>query len=132
MIQICIAEGNTIPVTESSPKVESTTVSRNDTVQNNPSGNGGVIGTSTFFNLQHMHTTIVHGMPCVCNVGFRSTHLRDDYHLTEGVGAHKLHTRATTWNEARKICNDEGGHLAIINSKREAEVSIFLYATSIY
>jgi hypothetical protein len=49
---------------------------------------------------------------------------RDDYFYSPGVGAHKLHTRATTWNNARKMCNDEGGHLAIINSIIEAHVRL--------
>jgi len=34
-----------------------------------------------------------------------------------------LHTRAAMWNDARKICNEEGGHLAIINSIAEEHVS---------
>ncbi|KAK2587944.1 hypothetical protein KPH14_004031 [Odynerus spinipes] len=47
---------------------------------------------------------------------------RDDYRCTPGIGSHKLHTRAKVWNEARKICIEEGGHLAIVNSVAEAHV----------
>jgi len=67
---------------------------------------------------------MVHGMMCMCNVGTMGQGtLRDDYHYAIGIGAHKLHTRTATWNEARKACNDEGGHLAIINSIAEENVS---------
>ncbi|KAK2587942.1 hypothetical protein KPH14_004029 [Odynerus spinipes] len=51
---------------------------------------------------------------------------RDDYHHVPGIGFYKFHTRATTWNEARKICNEEGGHLAIINSAAEMRVLVDL------
>ncbi|XP_012152159.1 hemolymph lipopolysaccharide-binding protein-like [Megachile rotundata] len=58
-------------------------------------------------------------MPNLENSNSRDTILRDDYTYTLGVGAHKLHTEPRTWNEARKICMAEGGHLAIINSAAE-------------
>nr|XP_033338713.1 hemolymph lipopolysaccharide-binding protein-like [Megalopta genalis] len=46
---------------------------------------------------------------------------RCDYAITPGIGAHKLHKRKMTWNEARKICIMEGGHLPLLNSaKKEA------------
>ena len=44
---------------------------------------------------------------------------RDDYVVTVGMGAHKLHKRRMKWNQARKSCMDEGGQLAIINSVEE-------------
>ncbi|XP_043249694.1 hemolymph lipopolysaccharide-binding protein-like [Colletes gigas] len=44
---------------------------------------------------------------------------RDDYTLIKGVGAYKLNTRLVWWNNAREICRDEGGHLAMINSLAE-------------
>lgn len=66
---------------------------------------------------------IIHGTTLKCNfVGNKL--MRDDYHYSPGIGSHKLHTRAKTWNEARKICIEEGGHLAIINSIAEAHVSM--------
>ncbi|KAK2584730.1 hypothetical protein KPH14_007063 [Odynerus spinipes] len=45
---------------------------------------------------------------------------RSDYVYTSGLGAHKLHEEPLTWNVARKICNTEGAHLAVINSEAEA------------
>lgn len=68
---------------------------------------------------------------CRCAVSQVTPTIRDDYTHTQGIGAHKLHKKATTWNKARKICSEEGGHLAIINSKAEETVSIYLtfYAT---
>lgn len=52
---------------------------------------------------------------------------RDDYYHVPGIGLYKLHTKAKTWNEARKICNEEGAHLAIINSNTEAKVLTDLF-----
>jgi len=49
------------------------------------------------------------------------------YELHSGVGYYKIHSERKTWHEARKICAQEGGHLAIINSEEESNVlkSIF-------
>lgn len=41
---------------------------------------------------------------------------------TPDVGAHKIHTDAITWNEARSLCKNEGGDLAVINSPTEARL----------
>lgn len=48
-----------------------------------------------------------------------------DYVYSPGIGLHKLHTDKKKWNEARIICNEEGGHLAIINSVAGETVSSF-------
>ncbi|XP_076278558.1 hemolymph lipopolysaccharide-binding protein-like [Lasioglossum baleicum] len=48
--------------------------------------------------------------------------IRDDYLLTPNVGRHKLHTRSVPWHVGRRICREEGGHLAIINSRDEARL----------
>ncbi|EZA56438.1 hypothetical protein DMN91_009740 [Ooceraea biroi] len=73
---------------------------------------------------------MVHGMMCMCNVAMRGAPMRDDYHYTVGIGSHKLHTRVATWNEARKACNEEGGHLAIINSMAEERVLVEMFNRS--
>ncbi|CAL1686626.1 unnamed protein product [Lasius platythorax] len=46
----------------------------------------------------------------------------NDYLITPGMGAHKLHTRKLPWNKARRICIQEGGHLAVINSNSEEKI----------
>ena len=123
IIQVWCSEAG--PITESTTSSDLCPCPKNETTQSPPTMTGSVpMGLPSSFNMEHMHATLVHGMPCVCNVGFRSAAVRDDYHYTPGVGAHKLHTRAVTWNEARKMCNDEGGHLAIVNSFTEAHVSL--------
>ncbi|GAB1862247.1 Hemolymph lipopolysaccharide-binding protein-like isoform X2 [Camponotus japonicus] len=48
----------------------------------------------------------------------------NDYLITPGIGAHKLHIGQLSWNKARKICIQEGGHLAIINSNSEEKILI--------
>ncbi|XP_018302025.1 hemolymph lipopolysaccharide-binding protein [Mycetomoellerius zeteki] len=49
-----------------------------------------------------------------------------DYLITPGIGAHKLHVRKLTWNKARRICIEEGGHLAIINSNSEEKLLLHI------
>lgn len=39
----------------------------------------------------------------------RAVRPENDYLITEGIGAHKLHRRKITWNKARKLCIEEGG-----------------------
>lgn len=74
--------------------------------------------------INSLQNVVLHGMPCVCSLGPSRIPIRDDYTYTPGVGSHKLHTRALPWNDARKMCNEEGGHLAIVNSVAEAQVCI--------
>ncbi|XP_046736228.1 hemolymph lipopolysaccharide-binding protein-like [Diprion similis] len=51
----------------------------------------------------------------------QSIAVRDDYTYVPGIGAYKVHTRGVPWNEARKTCDEEGGHLVILNSVTEAK-----------
>ncbi|XP_069696358.1 hemolymph lipopolysaccharide-binding protein-like [Periplaneta americana] len=44
------------------------------------------------------------------------------YELFPGQGYYKFHSKAAIWNDARTICNQEGAHLAIINSEEESKV----------
>ncbi|XP_078050802.1 hemolymph lipopolysaccharide-binding protein-like [Augochlora pura] len=83
-------------------------------------------------NHHHYHNMIVQGMSCSCDLNARRLPLRDDYLVTPGIGMHKFHSRSVTWNEARRTCYEEGGHLAIINSNAEAGVlaGIFNRASS--
>jgi hypothetical protein len=37
------------------------------------------------------------------------------------VSYYKIHSELKTWHEARQICAQEGGHLAIINSEEESK-----------
>ncbi|KAJ9590461.1 hypothetical protein L9F63_016492 [Diploptera punctata] len=47
---------------------------------------------------------------------------RADYEYVAGLGYYKIHTNAKNWFEARDVCYQEGGHLLIINSEREAAI----------
>lgn len=61
---------------------------------------------------------------CNCIAGpYDRPAMRDDYVHMPGIGSYKLHTVAKSWNNARKICKEEGAHLAIINSREEEAVS---------
>jgi hypothetical protein len=44
------------------------------------------------------------------------------------VGYYKIHSELKTWHEARQICAQEGGHLAIINSEDESKVLQKIFA----
>ncbi|XP_012537008.1 hemolymph lipopolysaccharide-binding protein [Monomorium pharaonis] len=50
----------------------------------------------------------------------------NDYLITPGMGAHKLHIRQLPWNKARRICIQEGGHLAILNSNSEEKLLVHM------
>ncbi|XP_023724386.1 hemolymph lipopolysaccharide-binding protein isoform X3 [Cryptotermes secundus] len=50
------------------------------------------------------------------------------YELRRGVGYYKIHTEPKTWQEARQICEQEGAHLAVINSEEESKVLQSLFA----
>ncbi|XP_021924721.1 hemolymph lipopolysaccharide-binding protein-like isoform X2 [Zootermopsis nevadensis] len=43
------------------------------------------------------------------------------YELRNGLGYYKVHSEPRNWQEARKICAEEGAHLAIINSEEESK-----------
>lgn len=45
-----------------------------------------------------------------------------EYELFPGVGYYKFHTTPKTWDEARRICQQEGGYLVVINSEAESKV----------
>ncbi|KAK7863103.1 hypothetical protein R5R35_001026 [Gryllus longicercus] len=45
-----------------------------------------------------------------------------DYHLFGGLGYYKAHPERLSWLEAKKVCEDEGGHLVILNSQEEADI----------
>ncbi|XP_076382476.1 uncharacterized protein LOC117225762 [Megalopta genalis] len=81
---------------------------------------------------RHCRNLLVQGMICSCDLDAHRPPLRDDYLITPGIGMHKFHSRSVTWNDARRTCYDEGGHLAIINSNAEAGVltAIFNRASS--
>ena len=50
------------------------------------------------------------------------------YELHRGMGYYKIHSEPKKWYEARQICAQEGGHLAIINSEEESKVLQSIFA----
>ena len=44
------------------------------------------------------------------------------------MGYYKIHSELKNWQEAREICEQEGGHLAIINSEEESKVLQEIFA----
>ncbi|KAG8230910.1 hypothetical protein J437_LFUL002942 [Ladona fulva] len=51
-----------------------------------------------------------------------------DYDFFPGVGYYKFYTKPETFDDAQRICERSGGHLAIINSLAEVNVLKSLYA----
>ncbi|XP_069689952.1 hemolymph lipopolysaccharide-binding protein-like [Periplaneta americana] len=49
------------------------------------------------------------------------------YDLFPGLGHYKLHNVLRTWREAERMCAEDGGHLAVINSMSEAVVLTRLF-----
>lgn len=52
------------------------------------------------------------------------------YELLPGLGYYKMHTSAEKWDDARKICVQEGTHLIILNSGAEMDAVRSLWAKS--
>ncbi|XP_034186892.2 hemolymph lipopolysaccharide-binding protein-like [Osmia lignaria lignaria] len=73
-----------------------------------------------YWDKLHTRNVNVQSTVCACNLGMRGKPPRDDYIYAPGIGYHKMYPTGETWNTARKICNAEGGQLAIINSYAEA------------
>jgi hypothetical protein len=44
-----------------------------------------------------------------------------DYELLPELGYYKFHTDIKTWDKAQDVCENEGAHLAVINSLTEAK-----------
>ncbi|PSN46951.1 Hemolymph lipopolysaccharide-binding protein [Blattella germanica] len=49
------------------------------------------------------------------------------YEFIPGLGYYKLHPEVKIWSEARGICEQEGAHLLIINSDREANALLHFW-----
>nr|CAD7411736.1 unnamed protein product [Timema cristinae] len=50
-----------------------------------------------------------------------------EYELAAGVGYYRFYEKPMSWYEAFKVCRDERGHLAVINSNKEAKILKRLY-----
>ncbi|EFN89632.1 Hemolymph lipopolysaccharide-binding protein [Harpegnathos saltator] len=71
-----------------------------------------------------LHTIFINGPPLwrASNSANLVEKAGNDYLVTPSLGAHKLHNRKLSWNRARRICVQEGGHLAVINSNSEEKL----------
>nr|CAD7259886.1 unnamed protein product [Timema shepardi] len=49
------------------------------------------------------------------------------YETIHGLGYYKLHTELSPWEEARRVCAEEGAHLAVVNSKVEMDVILNIW-----
>ncbi|XP_066997653.2 hemolymph lipopolysaccharide-binding protein [Anabrus simplex] len=68
------------------------------------------------------NTTIESSVPKMTK-GVKRRPRRLDYCLlVPGMGAYKVHEKACTWASAKKACEDEGSHLAVIETKEEFDL----------
>ncbi|XP_076278651.1 C-type lectin mosGCTL-1-like isoform X3 [Lasioglossum baleicum] len=67
--------------------------------------------------LEYNTTRLIGGKICCV-----PTLTRSDYVIVPDVGAYKIHTRKTTWYNARKICLAEGGQLAVMDSQQKHDL----------
>ncbi|XP_046751858.1 hemolymph lipopolysaccharide-binding protein-like [Diprion similis] len=49
---------------------------------------------------------------------------RDDYTYFPGIGGYKYHNQPLLWSKALIACEEEGGHLAVINSLAERDAVV--------
>ncbi|XP_069670535.1 hemolymph lipopolysaccharide-binding protein-like isoform X2 [Periplaneta americana] len=54
--------------------------------------------------------------------------LGPDYKLIHNLGYYKMHTEGKPWYDAVRICAEEGAHLAILNSEREVQELLKMWA----
>lgn len=87
------------------------------------------VTTSNYDDLNSVHLPSNENC-CPCTRTYTALPMRDDYVFSPEIGMHKFHAKPVEWNEAREICNEEGGHLAVINSRAEANVLMEIYNQS--
>ncbi|KOB77562.1 C-type lectin, partial [Operophtera brumata] len=75
---------------------------------NEPNNNGGKQECMAFFNDGMGDFSCLSNFPYICYSNF-----------SELGQCYKFHNQAETWPRAMRICEAEGGHLAIINSQEE-------------
>ncbi|PSN42527.1 Hemolymph lipopolysaccharide-binding protein [Blattella germanica] len=46
----------------------------------------------------------------------------EGYKLVPGVGSYKLHMNPKTWDEARQVCEEEDGHLLVLDQEYEVDI----------
>ncbi|PSN36100.1 Hemolymph lipopolysaccharide-binding protein [Blattella germanica] len=60
-----------------------------------------------------------------------SSGTHSNYEEVPGLGYYKFHRKAKSWYEAKNICENEGGHLAIFNSDQEVQILKLMTAKQI-
>ncbi|XP_067004699.2 uncharacterized protein [Anabrus simplex] len=76
-------------------------------------------------------TDVLVGRPVPLITAERGKPSADGYELFPAVGSYyKHHTVSRPWEEARYVCEQEGAHLAIINSEQEAKILSDIYKRS--
>lgn len=49
---------------------------------------------------------------------------KNGYVYTEDTGSYKVYNEPKNWTNAREACENDGAHLAIVNSEKEANVRL--------
>lgn len=62
-----------------------------------------------------------------CGFVKNSSRLPEGYVKSKSIAYHKYYTNVVTWYEALRICRGDGGNLAVIDSREEAEVRELRY-----
>lgn len=57
------------------------------------------------------------------NRAIKCVNLRKNYNYTVGAGCHKYFKDLLSWDKAQKACQQDGTDLAIVNTKKEEEVT---------
>ncbi|XP_069703794.1 hemolymph lipopolysaccharide-binding protein-like isoform X2 [Periplaneta americana] len=89
-------------------------------------GDGTSSGTSAPLSVEIEHNTIAcegsTAIQVIATLVAPPPKAHPGYELFPGVGYYKLHTKSAVWEEAIRICEQEGAHLGIINSDEESQV----------
>ncbi|XP_063243019.1 hemolymph lipopolysaccharide-binding protein-like [Bacillus rossius redtenbacheri] len=78
------------------------------------------------FELDLKHETAMCGGKQVIRIGATVTvpprRAGPGYELFPGLGYYKFHPETQVWDDARRTCDQEGAHLAVVNSEEESKV----------
>ncbi|KAF7993665.1 hypothetical protein HCN44_010260 [Aphidius gifuensis] len=99
-------------------------------IMNNDSDNSTTFTLSTEeFDIEIIRSFEIQNLTCTCD--FLSNDVSSKDSMKSGIiayGNHKFHETPNTFNNARKICIEEGGHLSIIDSELEEKWLLNIFA----
>ncbi|KAJ9601327.1 hypothetical protein L9F63_000508, partial [Diploptera punctata] len=95
-------------------------------------GNSGVVSRvtvdyGTFTSCVIVENSAIISSQLPASAKFEKSPPKPLYELVPGMGYYKMHNEPKTWDQAMEICEREGAHLGIANSRRESRLFMELH-----